>query len=118
MNHFKMHIKEIYPGMMYFLTYADNYAVRFFKKQGFSEEITIDRSIWAGYIKDYEGATILQCTLLPKVDYTRVKDLLTSQREVSQNIFSPHCCNGYSGNTSSHIHELEFACCTLRTVLY
>ena len=84
MNHFKAHIRQTYPDMMHFLTYADNYAVGYFKKQGFSEEITLERSVWAGYIKDYEGATILQCTLLPKVDYTRVKDLLTSQREVSQ----------------------------------
>jgi histone acetyltransferase len=86
MNHFKMHIKNTYPGMMYFLTYADNYAVRFFKKQGFSEDITLDRSVWAGYIKDYEGATILQCSVLPKVDYTRIRELLSSQREVSRHI--------------------------------
>ena len=33
MNHFKMHIKNTYPGMMHFLTYADNYAVGYFKKQ-------------------------------------------------------------------------------------
>lgn len=81
MNHFKMHIKNTYPGMMYFLTYADNYAVRFFKKQGFSEDISLERSVWAGYIKDYEGATILQCSVLPKVDYTSIRDLLTQQRE-------------------------------------
>jgi histone acetyltransferase len=79
MNYFKMHIKRTYPGMMYFLTYADNYAVGYFKKQvrtlyyacyfhpftwlalqGFSKEITLDRTIWAGYIKDYEGGTIMQ----------------------------------------------------------
>lgn len=33
MNNFKMHIKNTYPGMMHFLTYADNYAVGYFKKQ-------------------------------------------------------------------------------------
>jgi len=87
MNHFKMHIKEKYLNVMHFLTYADNYAVGYFKKQvrpsqnsrifrldsccacgvqGFSKEITLDRSVWAGYIKDYEGGTIMQvCISLP-----------------------------------------------------
>lgn len=28
-------------------------------QQGFSKEIKLDRSVWAGYIKDYEGGTIM-----------------------------------------------------------
>jgi histone acetyltransferase len=67
--------------MMYFLTYADNYAVGYFKKQGFTKDITLDRSIWAGYIKDYQGATILQCTMIPKVNYLEKADLIAQQRE-------------------------------------
>ncbi|KZS93946.1 hypothetical protein SISNIDRAFT_410249 [Sistotremastrum niveocremeum HHB9708] len=81
MNHFKAHIKKTYPGMLHFLTYADNYAVGYFKKQGFTKEITLDRSVWAGYIKDYEGGTIMQCTMLRKVDYLQTKEILTAQRE-------------------------------------
>ena len=81
MDHFKMHIKGKYPGMMHFLTYADNYAVGYFRKQGFSKEITLDRSVWAGYIKDYEGGTIMQCTMLRKVDYLITRDILSQQRE-------------------------------------
>jgi histone acetyltransferase len=81
MNHFKMHIRRTYPDMMYFLTYADNFAVGYFKKQGFTKDITLDRSVWAGYIKDYEGGTIMQCTLLPKVDYVKVKEIAAMQRE-------------------------------------
>ncbi|KAI0048277.1 hypothetical protein FA95DRAFT_1491094 [Auriscalpium vulgare] len=81
MDHFKAHIRNIYPDMMYFLTYADNFAVGYFKKQGFSKEITLDRSVWAGYIKDYEGGTIMQCTLLRNVDYLATKDMLAQQRE-------------------------------------
>ena len=60
MNHFKMHIRRTYEGMNHFLTYADNYAVGYFRKQGFTKEIALDRSIWAGYIKDYEGGTLMQ----------------------------------------------------------
>ena len=67
--------------MFDFLTYADNYAVGYFRKQGFSKEITLERSRWAGYIKDYEGGTIMQCTMLPKVDYTQTRDIIAKQRE-------------------------------------
>lgn len=81
MDHFKHHIKSTYPGMMHFLTYADNYAVGYFRKQGFSKDITLDRQIWAGYIKDYEGGTIMQCTMLEKVDYLHKADVIDQQRE-------------------------------------
>ena len=81
MDHFKDHIKRTYPNVMHFLTYADNFAVGYFKKQGFSKEITLERSAWAGYIKDYEGGTIMQCTMLSRVDYTATRDIITQQRE-------------------------------------
>lgn len=81
MDHFKAHIRKAYPNMYHFLTYADNYAVGYFRKQGFSKEISLDRSVWAGYIKDYEGGTIMQCTMLPKVDYTQTRDIIAKQRE-------------------------------------
>ena len=81
MDHFKHHIRTTYPFMMHFLTYADNYAVGYFKKQGFTKEITLPRSVWAGYIKDYEGGTIMECALLPKVDYLEIRDTVARQRE-------------------------------------
>ncbi|KIL65927.1 hypothetical protein M378DRAFT_10508 [Amanita muscaria Koide BX008] len=81
MDHFKAHIRSVYPTMMHLLTYADNYAVGYFEKQGFSKEITLDRSVWAGYIKDYEGGTIMQCTLLNKVDYLDKAKVLLAQQE-------------------------------------
>ncbi|KAH8828538.1 hypothetical protein DL96DRAFT_1603627 [Flagelloscypha sp. PMI_526] len=81
MDHFKMHIKHTYPNMNHFLTYADNYAVGYFEKQGFSKEITLERSIWAGYIKDYEGGTIMQCTMLDKVDYLNKSITIAIQQE-------------------------------------
>ncbi|KII92810.1 hypothetical protein PLICRDRAFT_104366 [Plicaturopsis crispa FD-325 SS-3] len=82
MDHFKTHIQQTYPGMLHFLTYADNYAVGYFKKQGFSKDITLERAVWAGYIKDYEGGTIMQCTMLgAKVDYLRKAETVAVQRE-------------------------------------
>jgi histone acetyltransferase len=44
---------------MHFLTYADNYATGYFQNQGFTKEITLDKSIWMGYIEDYEGGTLI-----------------------------------------------------------
>ncbi|KAG8834704.1 histone acetyltransferase [Serendipita sp. 399] len=82
MDHFKKHIQDTYDNVEYFLTYADNYAIGYFKKQGFSKDVTLDRVQWAGYIKDYEGATLLQasrCKLVP-VDYTNIRETLSLQK--------------------------------------
>ncbi|KAG8924227.1 histone acetyltransferase [Tulasnella sp. 417] len=81
MNHFKTHIRRAYPSIKHFLTYADNYAIGYFKKQGFTKEITLPRPVWVGYIKDYEGGTLMQCTLVEKVDYLNTKEMLSIQRE-------------------------------------
>ncbi|KAI8355124.1 hypothetical protein EDC96DRAFT_446806 [Choanephora cucurbitarum] len=61
MNHLKDYVSA-HTNVKHFLTYADNYAVGYFKKQGFTTEITLDKRKWVGYIKDYEGGTIMQCT--------------------------------------------------------
>jgi len=58
MNHLKDHVKQS-TTCMHFLTYADNYAIGYFKKQGFSKDVVLDKSVWMGYIKDYEGATVM-----------------------------------------------------------
>jgi histone acetyltransferase len=81
MDNFKAHINTAFPEIMHFLTYADNYAVGYFEKQGFSKDITLDRSVWAAYIKDYEGGTIMQCTMLRKVDYLNKPALIAQQQE-------------------------------------
>jgi len=81
MNHLKDHVKASSP-VMHFLTYADNYAIGYFKKQGFTKEINLDRSVWVGYIKDYEGGTLMQCTMIPRVEYLKVHDLIASQKEM------------------------------------
>lgn len=66
MNHLKDYVRATSP-IKYFLTYADNYAIGYFKKQGFTKEITLDKSVWMGYIKDYEGGTLMQCSMLPSI---------------------------------------------------
>ncbi|KAM9904358.1 hypothetical protein OXX69_007583, partial [Metschnikowia pulcherrima] len=64
MNHLKDYVRATSP-VKYFLTYADNYAIGYFKKQGFTKEVSLDKSRWVGYIKDYEGGTLMQCQMLP-----------------------------------------------------
>lgn len=66
---------------MHFLTYADNYAIGYFKKQGFTKEISLEKSRWMGYIKDYEGGTIMQCTMVPKIRYLEAGRMLLKQKE-------------------------------------
>lgn len=83
MNALKDHVRAAHPTITTFLTYADNYAVGYFKKQGFSKDITYPRERWVGYIKDYEGGTIMQCTMLPKVKYAEVHQMLADQKAVS-----------------------------------
>lgn len=79
MNHLKDYVKNT-SKVRHFLTYADNYAIGYFKKQGFTKEISLDRSIWMGYIKDYEGGTIMQCTMIPKIRYLDSNKILLIQK--------------------------------------
>ncbi|CAO3645338.1 unnamed protein product [Mucor fragilis] len=79
MNHLKDYVSG-HTNVKHFLTYADNYAVGYFRKQGFTTEITLDKRKWVGYIKDYEGGTIMQCTMVPRVKYLQVQDILGIQR--------------------------------------
>ncbi len=52
----------------FLLTYADNTAIDFFKKQGFSKDITLARTRWAGFIKDYTKATLMEYHIAPARD--------------------------------------------------
>ncbi|KAK9332737.1 hypothetical protein V1520DRAFT_324286 [Lipomyces starkeyi] len=79
MNHLKDYVKNTSP-IMYFLTYADNYAIGYFKKQGFTKEISLDKSIWMGYIKDYEGGTLMQCSMIPRIRYLDGSNILLRQK--------------------------------------
>ncbi len=81
MNQLKELVRKATDGRVtHYLTYADNYAIGYFKKQGFTRQVTLDRSIWAGYIKDYDGGTLMQCSLVPGVDYANVYRRLHEQK--------------------------------------
>lgn len=79
MSHVKDYVLAAHNAK-HFLTYADNYAIGYFKKQGFTTDITLDKSLWMGYIKDYEGGTIMQCTVIDKVKYLEASSIISAQR--------------------------------------
>jgi histone acetyltransferase len=69
---------------MYFLAYADNSAIAYFQKQGFMEDVSLPESKWIGFIKDYEGATLMQCTMLPSIRYLQAGRMFLKQKEIAQ----------------------------------
>lgn len=79
MNHLKDYTKAT-SKITHFLTYADNGAIGYFKKQGFTKDISLSDSTWMGYIKDYEGGTIMQCTMLPRIRYLEANKILLVQK--------------------------------------
>mmetsp|Transcript_11983 Transcript_11983/g.21087 ORF Transcript_11983/g.21087 Transcript_11983/m.21087 type:complete len:558 (+) Transcript_11983:66-1739(+) len=68
-------------GIEYFITYADNYAIGYFKKQGFTKSIAMPKGRYQGLIKDYDGGTMMECYVHPSIDFTRIPEMLAAQRE-------------------------------------
>lgn len=40
------------------------------------------KSRYLGYIKDYEGATLMECELNPRIPYTELSHIIKRQKEV------------------------------------
>lgn len=64
---------------LYLLTYADNSAIGFFKKQGFT--LHPRSAQWVGYIKDYEGGTLMECKVHKTINYLRKAEILKQARD-------------------------------------
>mmetsp|Transcript_20128 Transcript_20128/g.27969 ORF Transcript_20128/g.27969 Transcript_20128/m.27969 type:complete len:450 (-) Transcript_20128:92-1441(-) len=78
MNAMKEHVKPM--GIEYFLTYADNFAIGYFKKQGFTKQVTMPSQQWTGFIKDYDGGTLMECKISQQIDYTQIRNILQEQK--------------------------------------
>lgn len=78
MNHLKELAKT--DGIDFFLTYADNYATGYFKKQGFAKQSIMDRSHFRGFIKEYDGGTLMECKLNPLLNYIASKSIFKAQK--------------------------------------
>lgn len=83
-THLMNHLKDYSTGqgIRHFLTYADKFAIGYFEKQGFSKDIKIARPVYAGYIKEYEGATLMHCELHPCLIYTQFSSVIRKQKEI------------------------------------
>ncbi|XP_071738212.1 histone acetyltransferase GCN5-like isoform X2 [Rutidosis leptorrhynchoides] len=80
MNHLKQHARDV-DGLTHFLTYADNNAVGYFNKQGFTKDIFLEKERWHGYIKDYDGGILMECKIDPKLPYTDLSTMIHRQRQ-------------------------------------
>ena len=80
MNHLKDYCNQ--QKIRHFLTYADEYAIGYFKKQGFSDEIKLATSAYSGFIKEYEGATLMHCELHTGIIYTQFSNVIRQQKEI------------------------------------
>ncbi|KAL3157908.1 hypothetical protein ABBQ32_012315 [Trebouxia sp. C0010 RCD-2024] len=80
MNYTKEYAKT-QDQLTHFLTYADNNAVGYFSKQGFTKEITLDKEWWVGYIKDYDGGTLMECVIVQRLPHTRLPAMLQAQKK-------------------------------------
>nr|CAD7441630.1 unnamed protein product [Timema bartmani] len=84
MNHLKdYHIRQ---NITHFLTFADEFAIGYFRKQGFSKDIKIPRSMYQGYIKDYEGATLMHCELNSRIVYTEFTAVVRKQKKILEKL--------------------------------
>uniref|UniRef100_A0A8C1YCR3 Histone acetyltransferase n=1 Tax=Cyprinus carpio TaxID=7962 RepID=A0A8C1YCR3_CYPCA len=54
----------------------------FFNCAGFSKDIKVPKSRYLGYIKDYEGATLMECELNPRIPYTELSHIIKRQKEI------------------------------------
>ncbi|XP_076913345.1 histone acetyltransferase GCN5-like [Bidens hawaiensis] len=80
MNHLKQRARDV-DGLTHFLTYADNNAVGYFIKQGFSKDIFLEKKLWHGYIKDNDGGILMECKIDPKFPYTDLSTMIRRQRQ-------------------------------------
>jgi L-amino acid N-acyltransferase YncA len=67
-----------------FLTYADNRAIGYFEKQGFTKQISMPSARYKGFIKDYDGGLLMQCTVYPQVQYLDLGRMVQMQREATR----------------------------------
>ncbi|KAI1297257.1 Histone acetyltransferase KAT2B [Halotydeus destructor] len=89
-THLMNHLKDYHTKhrVYHFLTYADEYAIGYFKKQGFSKEIALAKEAYLGYIKDYEGATLMECKLNPSIIYTQFTSVVRCQKELIKKLIA------------------------------
>ncbi|CAI6343931.1 unnamed protein product [Macrosiphum euphorbiae] len=87
-THLMNHLKDyhIQHNILNFLTYADQLAIEYFKKQGFSQDVRASNETHQKYIKHYQGAILMHCELNPKIVYTQLTSVIRLQKEIVKNL--------------------------------
>ncbi|KJH50182.1 Bromodomain protein [Dictyocaulus viviparus] len=80
MNHLKDY--QVKCGNYHLLTFADEFAIGYFSKQGFSENVEMPKKLYHGFIKEYEGATLMGCQLHPQMRYTEFSSYMKHVRDL------------------------------------
>jgi histone acetyltransferase len=78
MNYLKTEMQK--QQISFLMTCADNLAIGYFKKQGFHKEILMPYELWKGYLKDYEGSTLMECLIDPDIDYINIGAFISNQK--------------------------------------
>eukprot|EP00045_Choanoeca_perplexa_P016243 m.217744 g.217744 ORF g.217744 m.217744 type:complete len:111 (+) comp17204_c0_seq46:821-1153(+) len=78
MNHLKAY--AIRNGFTALVTYADNDAIGYFAKQGFTKDLTLEPER-LGVIKIYSGGVLMQCDLHAKVPYLQLSRMVATQKQ-------------------------------------
>lgn len=105
MNHLKAQLQP--QKLLTFLTYADNYAIGYFKKQGFTKYVTTPREKWAGFIKDYDGGTLMECRVHTTINYLQIPEMVRKQRAVRQALSCNHTVSLFLPLSSHPTDEYE-----------
>ena len=69
-------------GKNLILTYADNTAIGFFRKQGFEAVLETPDCSWNGYIKTYLEGTLMECKVFNRLKYTKFKPILQENKSL------------------------------------
>lgn len=84
MNELKMQMQS--RGIRFLMTCADNLAIGYFQKQGFHKDLLMPSVLYKGYLKDYEGSTLMECLLHKSVNYRQVFFQIRSRKKELVNI--------------------------------
>ncbi|GMT35956.1 hypothetical protein PFISCL1PPCAC_27253, partial [Pristionchus fissidentatus] len=89
-THMMNHLKEYMAqrcGIFHCLTFADEFATGYFTKQGFTEKLGIPKEKFTGFIKEYEGATLMGCSLNSDFVYTNFSGYARVARDLHAALF-------------------------------
>ena len=72
------------------LTYADNFAIGFFRQHGFSRPVTLPQDEWKGRIAEYEGGQMMEAILHADVPYAQLPDAIHAVRSPAVAAWAAH----------------------------